>query len=329
MSASEPVTYHIKYAGFEHSEVAQNYTLSLLASEGAQTLKITAIDGAKNYSQYTIVIYGIPNLKPELNLKEQVIPGEPFSVKVSWQAGSPQPTAIHIKIADQEEPLFVSEGSTVALSSVALGTAPQSLLVQVVLEDSYQRSVTLNRTVQVLADPRTMEDLNLSVNTLSVVTDEGQQREADTINAVYAATKERPYPLWNQVFQLPLEGVFTSAFGLPRRYISGGNISFHTGTDIAAPTGTPVFATNSGKVVIANFFPIKGGLVVIDHGAGVLSFYFHQSKLYVQEGDLVEKGQSIGEVGTTGLSTGPHLHWEMRVNGIPTDPMSWVGKILP
>lgn len=329
MISDEPVTYHIKYAGLELTEVAQNYSLSLLAAEGPQTLEITAIDGAKNYSQYSFTINGLAALKPVVTVQEQVRPGEPLSVAVSWQASSPQPKSITIDIADQPQPLFVSEGRTIALSSIPLGAPAQTLPIHVVLGDSYERTVTINRNIQVIADNQEVEELNLSQSTLSVVTDEAQQREKEALNAAYDLMFERPYPLWQEPFLLPLEGRFTSEFGYPRRYFSGGNISYHNGTDIAAPQGTPIFASNSGKVLIANFYPIKGGFTAIDHGAGVFSFYFHQSKLYVQEGDLVTRGQSIGEVGSTGLSTGPHLHWEMRVNGIATNPMSWVGKILP
>ena len=329
MFANEPVTYHVKYAGLELTEVAQNYTLSLLASEGAQVLDITAIDGAKNYSQYSFVVYGIPSIKPEVGVSETLIPGEAYSVQVSWQDSSPQPESIAINIAGETQPLFVSNGNTFALNSVPLGSPPQTIPVQVVLGDGYARTVTINKSVQIIDDERVVEELNLSPETLSVVSDEGRERERQALNEAYSLALERPYPLWKQPFLLPLEGRFTSGFGLPRRYYAGGNISYHNGTDIAAPTGTPIFATNDGKVLIANFYPIKGGLVVIDHGASVYSFYFHQSKLYVQEGDLDSRGQSIGEVGSTGLSTGPHLHWEIRVNGVATNPMSWVGKVLP
>lgn len=80
---------------------------------------------------------------------------------------------------------------------------------------------------------------------------------------------------------------------------------------------------------VAGFFPIKGGLVVLDHGGGVFSLYFHQSHIRVAVGDEVKRGAVIGEVGTTGLSTGPHLHWETRVNEVATNPLEWVGKVVP
>ena len=146
---------------------------------------------------------------------------------------------------------------------------------------------------------------------------------------IYGISDANHVARWTKEFILPIAGHGTSGFGVPRRYVHGGNVSYHHGEDIGASAGTKIAATNDGTVLAADFYPIKGGFVAIDHGAGVMSFYFHQSKLFVEVGQEVKAGDIIGEVGTTGLSTGPHLHWEMRVHRIATDPMEWVGKILP
>ncbi|MDO4246330.1 MAG: M23 family metallopeptidase, partial [Deinococcus sp.] len=88
-------------------------------------------------------------------------------------------------------------------------------------------------------------------------------------------------------------------------------------------------AVNDGTVVMAGKYPVRGGLVVIDHGAGVVSLYFHQSKVIVKAGQKVTRGQKVGEVGTTGLSAGPHLHLEIRVRGEATSPAGWMGRLWP
>jgi len=106
-------------------------------------------------------------------------------------------------------------------------------------------------------------------------------------------------------------------------------VSHHSGLDLASPEGTPIHATNDGTVVLARELPISGNVVAIDHGDGVVSLYFHQSKILVHDGESVKRGDIIGRVGTTGLSTGPHLHWEMRVDGVPTNPLAWVGHTFP
>lgn len=99
-----------------------------------------------------------------------------------------------------------------------------------------------------------------------------------------------------------------------------GEQSFHEGIDFPADVGTTIDAAASGKVVYADVHPAYGKMIEIDHGNGLVSRYAHCSALLVKEGDLVVRGQQIGRVGTTGRSTGPHLHFEVRLNGVPQNP---------
>ncbi len=94
----------------------------------------------------------------------------------------------------------------------------------------------------------------------------------------------------------------------------------HEGVDFPAETGTPIVATASGKVVFADWHPAYGKMLEIDHGNGLVSRYAHTSSLMVKEGDLVVRGQRVATVGSTGRSTGPHLHFEVRWNGVPQNP---------
>ncbi len=105
-----------------------------------------------------------------------------------------------------------------------------------------------------------------------------------------------------------------------------GQMAFHEGLDFLAETGTAIHAAASGIVVTAEKTPDYGNLVKIDHGAGVETRYAHISKMLVKPGDRVEKGQLIAEVGNTGRSTGPHLHFEVRLNGIALDPRKYLSK---
>ncbi len=101
----------------------------------------------------------------------------------------------------------------------------------------------------------------------------------------------------------------------------------HTGIDIADAAWTPIKAAEAGRVIMARYNYFYGYMVMIDHGAGVVSLYGHgQKNLQVKEGDMVTKGQLISYVGSTGMSNGPHLHFEVRVNGTPVDPMGWLPK---
>ncbi|MBK7593598.1 MAG: M23 family metallopeptidase [Betaproteobacteria bacterium] len=116
-----------------------------------------------------------------------------------------------------------------------------------------------------------------------------------------------------------LDGWHSSNFGYRIDPFTGTQ-SFHEGIDFPAETGTPIFAAASGKVVEAGFHPQYGKVIEIDHGNGLLSRYAHASQVLVQDGELVVRGQRIGAVGSTGRSTGPHLHFEVRLNGVPQNP---------
>ncbi|MGH2436417.1 MAG: M23 family metallopeptidase, partial [bacterium] len=99
---------------------------------------------------------------------------------------------------------------------------------------------------------------------------------------------------------------------------------WHRGTDFAAPVGTPVYAANHGIVRLAELLPVSGNAVFIDHGIGIITSYLHLSAIHVRAGQPVQKGDRIGGVGSTGLATGPHLHWALRTNGTLVDPLHWV-----
>lgn len=120
-------------------------------------------------------------------------------------------------------------------------------------------------------------------------------------------------------FAWPVSGTITSPFGW-RSNPFGGSPDFHPGLDIAAPMGTTVTAAASGTVILAQWYGGYGNFIMIDHGNGVASGYGHLSAIYVSNGQQVQKGQAIGAVGSTGHSTGPHLHFEVRVNGKTVDP---------
>lgn len=103
-----------------------------------------------------------------------------------------------------------------------------------------------------------------------------------------------------------------------------GHSALHTGLDFGATVGTPILAAAGGVVVVQTYHPEYGSMVEIDHGNGVITRYAHVSKFFVKEGDLVKRGQKIAEIGTTGRSTGPHLHFEVWVQGVPQDPQKFL-----
>ncbi|MFQ5588197.1 MAG: M23 family metallopeptidase [Nitrospiria bacterium] len=136
-----------------------------------------------------------------------------------------------------------------------------------------------------------------------------------------------PEKLWEGAFIAPVKGRRQGTFGR-RRIINGQPRRAHTGEDISAPTGTPIVAPNHGRVVLVDDFFFNGVSVVIDHGLGLFSMYFHLSAVDVQVGDVVQTGRQIGRVGKSGRVTGPHLHWGMRLNNAKIDPYTLVGAKL-
>lgn len=128
---------------------------------------------------------------------------------------------------------------------------------------------------------------------------------------------------WEGRWEVPTEGWTTTPFGEGRSYNDGPVGSFHTGHDIANAEGTPVVAPAHGRVTWVGEMPLRGNSVLIDHGAGVVSGYHHLYEWSVQVGEHVAPGDLVGLMGTTGLSSGPHLHWELAIYGVNVDPMTW------
>lgn len=129
----------------------------------------------------------------------------------------------------------------------------------------------------------------------------------------------------NGMFTHPCPGYsrISSEFGWREAPIAGAGNN-HKGMDFAASTGTPIYAAAAGKVTIARSSATAGNWIVLDHGNGLQTYYMHASALYVSEGQSVSKGQNIAAVGSTGQSTGPHLHFQVMQNGSPVNPRNYL-----
>lgn len=131
-----------------------------------------------------------------------------------------------------------------------------------------------------------------------------------------------------ELFKMPITAKFywSSPYGWRDAPLKPGKRSFHGGTDMACPQGTPIYASMSGKVVTASVSPLYGNYVIIDHLNGYQTLYGHMYKINCKKGQWVEQGVKIGLVGSTGYSTGPHLHFAVYKNGKSTDPMTVLSK---
>ena len=125
---------------------------------------------------------------------------------------------------------------------------------------------------------------------------------------------------------LPVNGYITDSFGLRHNPFGGEGHEYHEGLDIAVDFGTPVAATADGLVIHAGPYSGYGNLVILYHSNGVTTRYGHLSRVIVEEGQRIKRGEQIGHAGSTGRSTGPHVHYEVRENDQPVDPMRFVGQ---
>jgi murein DD-endopeptidase MepM/ murein hydrolase activator NlpD len=155
------------------------------------------------------------------------------------------------------------------------------------------------------------------------------EAERRKVNQVFSQMSDEQ--LWQGLFSYPLQGEFrtTAPFGQRRSYAGGPVTSYHTGHDYGADTGRPVYAPITGTVALAEPLDVRGKVVILDHGLGVFTGFWHLSQIDVEAGQVVGRGERVGLVGNTGLSTGPHLHWEMRVHNVPVDPRQWTRRAFP
>jgi murein DD-endopeptidase MepM/ murein hydrolase activator NlpD len=139
----------------------------------------------------------------------------------------------------------------------------------------------------------------------------------------FQAAYAQPFapPLFSAPFEWPRRAEFTGRFG-DQRTFNGVSASVHYGLDLQGPVGAPVLAANDGVVVLARDCYMSGRSVVVWHGAGVYSVYFHLSKIGVAPGRKMRRGDPVGLLGATGRATGPHLHWSVKVDGLYVDPES-------
>lgn len=146
-----------------------------------------------------------------------------------------------------------------------------------------------------------------------------QRIQADQKKIDAARSRSEPEFLFSEAFIQPVEGILTTPYGYTR-YVNGKWDSSHTAIDLAAKQGTPIKATNDGVVALADSLYLTGNAIYIDHGMGLFSQYAHLYELRVKTGDRVKKGNIIGLVGTTGFSTGPHLHFTFWAHNVPVNP---------
>lgn len=257
----------------------------------------------------------------QIDAPKQVYPGTPFTLRFRGRGAG------HVRVRFTTEsgitliPTAVSAVGSLVLGRVAITEKEPNHLTVQLLSKYDQRDIVIplkhpSKPVQELGFSEAyFRNLNAHRKT-----------EDMALAKVYASITPKA---WNKPFALPTNGKPTSPFGTPRRYAPGTPVAFHLGSDFGSPLGTSVFSVNDGRVVGIFHYTVRGNMTVIDHGLGLFSAYFHQSSVGVHVGQYVKRGQYIGAVGSTGLSTAPHLHLEFRLRGEAVSPLPWLGQIWP
>lgn len=246
------------------------------------------------------------------------------------QLEAPPGASLSGQFHDQSLDFFTTEsGAYVALQGIFAMLEPG--LYPLALEGALADGTPIRFSQQVYVESGDYAfdpPLVVDSETIDVHTNEDENR-------LWASLSEpvTPERYWQGAFESPVEAYFSecfpSLFGNRRSYNESGYTYFHTGLDFCGGVGNEIYAPAPGQVVFTDDLTVRGKATLIDHGWGIYSAYAHQSEILVSEGDWVEPGQVIGEVGETGRVTGPHLHWEVIVGGVQVDPMHWMERSFP
>lgn len=218
-----------------------------------------------------------------------------------------------------------------ALAGVTFETAPGKYPLELTAEQTTSKtSLNFTRTFAVARAHYPQVKVELTVE--KKFTEPSPEQQAQIAEGVKIKqdylSRVTPTREWDGSFTAPADAAISDVYG-SQRIFNGEAQRPHWGLDFRVPTGTPVAAMNQGTVLLARFMYFEGNCVVIDHGQGLLTLYFHLSEFKVKEGDEVKRGQIIGLSGGTGRATGPHLHVAVRWQGTYLDPASLIRLRLP
>ena len=214
-----------------------------------------------------------------------------------------------------------------ALLGVDLDLKPENYALTLTVRTESGEEIACPATIDVMAGKFATESLKVAPEFVKPNPEQQARAEAERqrLRAIFATVT--PERLWDGGFHYPLNGITTGGNFGKRRILNGVAGSPHSGVDFPAPEGTPVFAPQRGRVVLAEPLYFSGNTVILDHGLGIYTFYGHFESITVQLGDIVETGGLLGKVGATGRVTGPHLHWGLTVNRARTNPLQLISLL--
>ena len=323
------VYVHIVQSGETLSEIGLRYNQTIDALASANNL---ADPGLLSVGQRLVV----PGIRlPQLThaLPEYVVA---FTIDpLVFSAGrsgrvellTTKPVTISGKFLGRELRVIAREGGNRhnILIGIPMFTELNVYTMTLELQDEFGQSTPIGANVQVIAGGYGRQTIRISDSELLAPAMEEQEK------ALLALSTGRftPERSWINSLSLPAAAPINAVFGILRSYNGSPFDRYHGGVDFAGAPGTSILAAADGTVVMADRLHIRGNTTLINHGWGLYTLYAHQDETLVQLGEVVATGQVIGTVGSTGRSTGPHLHWEVWLNGVNIDPMQWVQEVFP
>ena len=316
-----------------------NHTLS--DNFGVKTQTITSLKNDKTITPTVSVTNNSSNVSSEKtenpeqplivsnNVYVSIFPeiinnGEFFKVSLSANVNP----LSSIKFQDKKYPIFKDNvGKFSSIVPVPLSTTEGSY--KIFVEGLEKQEVIYENIseIKILNKERGFDYVNLSNEVIaSSFSKESVKEDAEIRAETSALFSVGNY--WRGAFTMPCEGEISTMFGVGRSYNNQPVSSFHLGLDIAADQYTKINAPAKGIIKLVVASPLRGLMVYVDHGLGVQSSFSHLDSVFVKAGDVVTRGTLLGTVGSSGASTGPHLHWEVSVWDIYTDPFVWTTTSL-
>jgi len=261
--------------------------------------------------------------------QEEVANGQTILFEINTKETRSPISKITLLFQDKKYPFYQHPNKTkydfYALVPISYHTSPQKTNAQIrYLEKNKNKNIIL--PINIIDGAYKSETLRVAPSRAIKAKMDIKRIKKESIKAkkIYHTNTQKSYV--TESYSYPLESKITSQFGT-KRVFNGILKSFHSGTDYRAKTGTPITAVNRGRVVLAKKRYFAGRSIILDHGQGIYSGYYHLSALKVKVGDIVEKGDTIGLVGATGRVTGPHLHFTIHVNGAVVDPLQFIETV--
>lgn len=297
-------------------------------SHGSHRVAFTAFDDAlvANTTVFEVPV-DVDRLPPALELAPASLHAGQGRTAQIWVRGRDEPLAEAVlRIGDDREPMFEVDGAFRALRGIPIRAELGPVPFDVVAEDRAGNVAHIEG--ELIVEPTEFEEGGL----VELTPEQTRARKNTKAMAQMRTERDETYKLrtleqlWTGPFAVPVvNGGTSSTFGKFRTY-SDGRRDHHTGVDLVKADGAEIYAPAGGRVVLAKEQAVFGNVVILDHGHGVTTSYNHLASIEVEVGDRVEQGRVIATMGSTGQSTGTHLHWSMVVGDNPVDPAEWLTR---